>query len=144
AVTRDDAIRLDADDPLADLRGQFQLPDGVIYLLGNSLGALPRDAPVAFDRVVREEWGGRLIDGWNAGWYAQPVELGNRLARLVGASDGELVVADTTSVNLMKVVHAALSIAREHGRTRVGFEAGMFPTDIYVTTSVAAAIGCEA
>ena len=143
-MTREDAVRLDEADPLAGLRGRFLLPDGVIYLLGNSLGALPRDAPAAFDRVVREEWGGRLIDGWNAGWYAQPVELGNRLARLVGASAGEIVVADTTSVNLMKVVHAALTTGREHGRTRIGYEAGLFPTDIYVTTSVAAALGCEA
>src|SRR5206468_8158187 len=141
AVTRDDAIRLDADDPLADLRGQFQLPDGAIYLLGNSLGALPRDAPAAFERVVREEWGQQLIDGWNAGWYAQPVELGNRLARLIGAGPGEVAVADTTSTNLMKVVYAALAIGRAQGRTRIGYEAGMFPTDIYVTASVAAAIG---
>ena len=144
APTRDDALRLDQADPLAGLRERFLLPDGVIYLLGNSLGALPRDAPAAFDRVVREEWGGQLIDGWNAGWYEQPVALGDRLARLVGASAGEIVVADSTSVNLMKVVHAALAIGREHGRTRIGFEAGMFPTDIYVTTSVAAGVGGEA
>ena len=144
APTRDEAVRLDETDPLAELRDRFLLPDGVIYLLGNSLGALPRDAPAAFERVVREEWGGRLIDGWNAGWYAQPVELGDRLARLVGASPGEVVVADTTSTNLMKVVHAALSIGREHGRSRIGYEAGMFPTDIYVTASVASAVGGEA
>ena len=144
ALTRDDAIRLDDADPLAPLRERFLLPEGVIYLLGNSLGALPREAPVVFDRVVREEWGGRLIDGWNAGWYAQPVELGNRLARLLGAAHGEVVVADTTSTNLMKVVHAALAIARSHGRSRIGYEAGMFPTDIYVTESVATATGGDA
>ena len=144
APTREDAGRLDAADPLATVRERFLLPDGVIYLLGNSLGALPRDAPAAFERVVREEWGGELIDGWNAGWYAQPVELGDRLARLVGAGPGEVAVADTTSTNLMKVVHAALAIGRAQGRTRIGYEAGMFPTDIYVTGSVAAAIGGEA
>ena len=104
ALTRDDAIRLDDADPLAPLRERFLLPEGVIYLLGNSLGALPREAPAVFDRVVREEWGGRLIDGWNAGWYAQPVELGNRLARLLGAAHGEVVVADTTSTKDRKSV----------------------------------------
>src|SRR5947209_7907442 len=67
-LTREDAVRLDEADPLGSLRERFLLPDGVIYLLGNSLGALPREAPAAFERVVREEWGGQLIDGWNAGW----------------------------------------------------------------------------
>lgn len=143
-VSREDAARLDDGDPLADLRQRFLLPDGIVYLLGNSLGALPREAPARFERVVRDEWGGQLIDGWNAGWYAQPVELGDRLSRLVGAAPGEVVVADTTSVNLMKVVHAAIAIGRGEGRTTIGYEAGMFPTDGYVTTSVAAAVGAQA
>jgi kynureninase len=143
-VSRDDAVRADDTDPLGRLRDRFVLPDGVIYLLGNSLGALPRDAPAAFDRVVREEWGGMLIDGWNAGWYAQPVELGDRIARLIGASAGEVVVADTTSVTLMKVVHAALMLGRGDGREAVGYDATMFPTDVYVTASVATAIGATA
>src|SRR3954451_2202634 len=107
---------MDAADPLAHLQARFLLPDGFIYLPGISLGAFRRDAPAAFERVVREEWGGQLIDGWNAGWYAQPVELGDRLARLVGAGAGEVVVADTTSTNLMKVVYAALAISRAQGR----------------------------
>ena len=94
------------------LRDRFLLPDGRIYLLGNSLGALPAAAPAAFERVVREEWGAQLIDGWNAGWYDAPVALGDRLARLLGAGPGEVLVADTTSINLMNVVHAAVEIGR--------------------------------
>jgi kynureninase len=142
--TREDARRADEADPLASLRDRFSLPDGLIYLLGNSLGALPAAAPATFDRVVRDEWGRHLIDGWNLGWYAQPVELGARLARLVGAAPDEVVVADTTSVNLMKVVHAALALGRVAGRTAIGYDAGMFPTDGYVTASVAAAVGATA
>jgi len=144
SVARDEALRADAADPLRGLRHRFVLPPGRIYLLGNSLGALPVAAPAAFDRVVREEWGAQLIDGWNAGWYDAPVVLGDRVARLIGASPGEVVVADTTSSNLMKVVHAALTIGRRTGRGVVGYDAGMFPTDIYVTESVAAATGASA
>jgi kynureninase len=140
-ATRDDALRADEADPLRSMRERFVLPDGLIYLLGNSLGALPAHAPAAFERVVRAEWGARLIDGWNAGWYDQPVALGARLARLVGAGPAEVVVADTTSVNLMKVVHAALTIGRAAGRDVIGYDAGLFPTDIYVTESVASATG---
>ena len=141
---RDAAARSDAGDPLAGAREAFTLPDGVIYLLGNSLGALPRDAPAAFDRVVRAQWGGRLIDGWNEGWYAQPVRLGDRLAGLLGAAPGEVLVADSTSINLMKVVHAALHIGRQSGRSTIGYDAAIFPTDGYVTESVAAATGAAA
>ncbi|HMC70869.1 MAG TPA: kynureninase, partial [Mycobacteriales bacterium] len=142
--TRDDAAHADAADPLAAVRERFVLPEGVIYLLGNSLGALPAGAPAAFQRVVRDEWGAQLIDGWNGGWYAQPVDLGNRLAPLLGAAAGEVVVADTTSVNLMKVVYAALMLARGDGRRSIGYDAAMFPTDCYVTASVAHAVGASA
>jgi kynureninase len=142
--TRDDAARADAADPLAGVREMFVLPDDVIYLLGNSLGALPAGGPAAIQRVVRDEWGAQLIDGWNGGWYAQPVELGNRLAPLLGAAAGEVVVADTTSVNLMKVVYAALTLARADGRRSIGYDAAMFPTDCYVTASVAQAVDATA
>lgn len=140
-VTRAEALAEDATDPLASLRDRFLLPSETIYLLGNSLGALPAAAPERFAHVVEREWGETLIGGWNAGWYAQPVTLGDRLARLIGASPGEVVVADTTSVNVMKVVHAALMIGRADGRNTVGYEAGLFPTDGYVTASVVAAAG---
>ena len=144
SLARDDARRIDATDPLAALRDRFLLPEGQIYLLGNSLGALPASAPPVIDRVVRAEWGARLIDGWNAGWYDAPIVLGDRLARLLGAAAGEVVVADTTSINLMKVVHASLTIGRVSGRDVVGYDAAMFPTDIYVTESVARATGASA
>lgn len=143
-MNREECARADHDDPLAPLRDRFVLPPDTIYLLGNSLGALPAAAPAVFDRVVREEWGGHLIDGWNLGWYDAPVRLGSRLAPLIGAQPAEVVVADTTSMNLMKVVHAALATQRAGGRRTVGYDAAMFPTDGYVTTSVAAAVGATA
>src|SRR4051794_38950849 len=121
SAARDDAIRADASDPLRAFRDGFVTPAGCIYLLGNSLGALPAAAPEAFDRIVREEWGAKLIDGWNAGWYDAPTALGDRLARLVGAQPGEVIVADTTSITLMKVVHAALSIGRRSRTAVIGY-----------------------
>ena len=140
-VTREQCAAADRDDPLGALRTKFVLDNDTIYLLGNSLGALPAHAPEAFARVVRDEWGEHRIGGWNRGWYAQPVELGNRLARLIGAREGEVVVADSTSMNLMKVVHAALQIGAANGRASVGYDDAMFPTDAYVTASVARAVG---
>jgi kynureninase len=142
-ITRAEALAADATDPLSLLRDRFVLPPDTIYLLGNSLGALPAAAPQRFARVVEREWGEQLIGGWNAGWYAQPVALGDRLAPLIGAGPGEVVVADTTSVNVMKVVHAALALGRSDGRDILGYEAGLFPTDGYVTASVAAATGAR-
>ena len=140
----DECVTRDNTDPVAAMRTRFSLPDGQIYLLGNSLGAMPIEAPASFDRVVREEWERHLIGGWNLGWYDQPTVLGDRLARLVGAAPGEVVVADTTSINLMKVVFAAIRQQEAHGRSAVGYEAGLFPTDIYVTASVANAVGATA
>jgi len=142
-TSREECVERDDRDPLRSQRERFLLPDGVIYLLGNSLGALPTDAPVAFERVVRDEWGQHLIDGWNRGWYDLPVALGDRLARQLGASQGEVVVADSTSVNLMKVVYAALMLGRDSGRGLIGYDATMFPTDGYVTASVASAVGAR-
>jgi kynureninase len=141
---RAECERLDREDPLAAARTQFVLPPDVVYLLGNSLGALPAGASAVFDRVVQDEWGRHLIGGWNLGWYDQPRVLGDRLARLIGARAGEVVVADTTSVNLMKTVFAALAEQQPRGRRVIGFEAGLFPTDIYVARSVAEATGASA
>ena len=112
-MNRDQAQALDAADPLAALRHQFDLPPGVIYLDGNSLGVLPRATAARVQQVVRQEWGEGLIRSWNsAGWIDLPQRVGDKIARLVGAAPGELVVADSTSVNLFKVLSAALSIAR--------------------------------
>ena len=104
AMTRDQALALDAADPLAALRQQFDLPAGLIYLDGNSLGPLPRATAARLQQVVTEQWGQGLIGSWNsAGWMDLPRRIGDKIARLVGVAPGELVVTDSTSVNLYKV-----------------------------------------
>src|SRR5690606_35116503 len=95
---------LDASDPLRGLRELFVLNDGEVYLDGNSLGAMPRATPARVRDVVETEWGRDLVRGWNtAGWIGLPQRIGDKIARLVGAARGDLVVADSTSVNLFKV-----------------------------------------
>ncbi|MBC7733869.1 MAG: kynureninase, partial [Bacteriovorax sp.] len=97
-MNRQDCLALDAADPLRALKDQFALPPGVIYLDGNSLGVLPKATAARVQAVITEEWGTGLIRSWNsAGWIAQPGLIGNKIARLVGAGEGELVVADSTS-----------------------------------------------
>src|SRR5436189_1729079 len=98
-TTRSDCVALDAADPLARLRDAFDLPPGVIYLDGNSLGALPRATAPRLDALVRREWGEGLITSWNAaGWIDAPARTGAKIARLVGAKATEVTVADSTSV----------------------------------------------
>ena len=109
-MNRADAEALDAEDPLARFREAFELPPGVIYLDGNSLGPLPRATPARLDAVVRGEWGEGLIRSWNtAGWMEAPQRVGGKIARLIGAEADEVVVADSTSVNLFKLAAGALS-----------------------------------
>jgi kynureninase len=111
--TREEAAARDAADPLAPLRALFEIPAGLVYLDGNSLGVLPRATAARVQQVVRDEWGNGLIRSWNsAGWIALPQRVGDKIARLVGAGAGELVCADSTSVNLFKVLSAALSITQ--------------------------------
>ncbi|SFB76971.1 Kynureninase [Nocardioides terrae] len=142
-TTRNDAEKRDADDPLAPLRDLFDLPEGTIYLDGNSLGALPRATAARVQEVVTGEWGDALIESWNsAGWIALPHRVGDKIARLVGAGAGELVVADSTSVNVYKVLKAALGLA-EPGRDVIVSERTNFPTDLYIAQSVAREHGCE-
>ena len=108
-ITLASAQAQDARDALAPLRQEFNLPDGVIYLDGNSLGAQPKAALARAQQVIQQEWGVGLIRSWNtAGWFELPQRLGNQLGKLVGAKDGEVVVTDTTSDNLFKVLAAAL------------------------------------
>lgn len=135
--------RLDAADPLAPLRAHFELPPGTLYLDGNSLGALPRAVPERVAEVVRAEWGRDLIQSWNkAGWFALPRRVGDRIARLVGAGPGEVVAADTTSVNLFKALSAALSIQKllaqsgKAPRTEIVSERSNFPTDLYIAEAL--------
>ncbi|MBU2287119.1 MAG: kynureninase [Gammaproteobacteria bacterium] len=133
----DDCRRLDAQDPLAALRDQFILPEGVIYLDGNSLGVLPRAAPARIAQVVAEEWGQGLIRSWNtAGWFDLPQRLGDKVARLIGAAPGEVVCTDSTSINLYKVLFAALSQAGGGKRRVVLSERSNFPTDLYIAESM--------
>jgi len=135
-TTRADCLALDARDPLAGLRTRFDLPEGVIYLDGNSLGARPRAALGRAQDVVAREWGTDLIKSWNtAGWFDMPKRLGDRLAPLVGAGPGEVAVTDTTSLNLFKALAAALRIQSEGAaadRRTIVTERSNFPTDIYM------------
>jgi kynureninase len=143
-TTRPHAAALDAADPLAPLREQFDLPPGLIYLDGNSLGVLPRATPARVQAVVAQEWGQGLIRSWNdAGWISLPQRVGDKIAQLVGAGPGELVAADSTSVNLFKVLSAAARIARadDAGRRVIVSERQNFPTDLYIAESVAAQHG---
>ena len=141
-ITHDDIARLDAADPLAARRELFALPAGVIYLDGNSLGALPKSVAPRLSRAVEHEWGVGLIRSWNdADWYPAPQRVGNRIAKLIGAVDGEVVCADSTSVNLFKVLVAALRM--RPGRTRIVGERGNFPTDAYVASGVAELMSAE-
>lgn len=145
-MTRNDALALDAADPLAALREQFALPPGVIYLDGNSLGVLPRTTAARVQQVVSAEWGAELIKSWNsAGWITLPQRIGDKIARLVGAHTGELVVADSTSVNLFKVLSAALCIAHEESASRrvILSERSNFPTDLYIAEALARERGFE-
>ncbi|MPY83111.1 MAG: kynureninase [Actinophytocola sp.] len=135
-IERSDCAELDRHDPLAPLRAEFALPEGTIYLDGNSLGPLPRAARDRVREVVDVEWGDGLIRSWNdAGWFDKPRTLGARLAPLVGAEPDEVVVCDSTSINLFKVLSAALRLRPD--RTTVVSEAGGFPTDLYIIEGAA-------
>ena len=139
-MTRYDAATLDAADPLASFRHAFDLPNGVIYLDGNSLGPLPRATAGRLDQVVRDEWGRGLITSWNAaGWIEAPQRAGAKIARLIGAQAHEVAVADSTSVNLYKLAAGALSL--RPGRRTILTESGNFPTDVYVLEGLAALSG---
>ncbi|CAI8873193.1 kynureninase [Pseudomonas sp. IT-P176] len=134
-TTRNACLALDAEDSLAPLREQFALPAGVIYLDGNSLGARPVAALERAQAVIAQEWGDGLIRSWNsAGWRDLPQRLGNRLASLIGAGDDEVVVTDTTSINLFKVLGAALKVqaGRAPERKVIVSESSNFPTDLYI------------
>ena len=139
-ITRDDCLAWDRADPLAPLRDQFVLSEGTIYLDGNSLGMLPRTTSARVRDVVEREWGRDLIRSWNtAGWMDLPQRIGDKIARLVGAGPGELVVADSTSVNLFKALSAALHVARHDAPQRrvLLSERSNFPTDLYMAESIA-------
>ena len=139
-LSRADLAALDGADPLAAVREQFVLPPGVVYLDGNSLGPLPKATAAAVARVVEREWGEGLIRSWNAaGWIDAPAKVGDKIARLIGARPGEVIVADSTSVNLFKVLASALDLAQ--GRRVIVSEAENFPTDLYMMEGLIALLG---
>ena len=134
-MTIEDARALDAVDPLAHCRERFALPDGVIYLDGNSLGALPRAAPAAIADLVERQWGGDLITSWNKhDWIDAPATLGAMIAPLIGAAADEVLVCDSTSVNLFKLLVAGLGA--QPGRRVILTERNNFPTDLYVAQGI--------
>ena len=135
-ITRAQCQTLDAADTLSARRELFQLPDGVIYLDGNSLGAMPKCVPARMKQAIEVEWAVGLIRSWNdADWYPAPQRVGARIAQLVGAKGNEVIVADSTSVNLFKLLVAALRM--RPGRNVILGENGNFPTDAYVASGVA-------
>ncbi|MES2360443.1 MAG: kynureninase [Pseudomonadota bacterium] len=134
-TTLPDCRAFDAQDPLRELRHQFTLPEGVIYLDGNSLGVLPNTAAARVAQAVTQEWGQGLIRSWNdAGWFDLPQRLGDKIAQLIGAKPGEVVATDSTSINLYKVLSAALHIAAIDAPQRKVLlsERSNFPTDLYI------------
>ena len=135
-TTRQDCVELDAVDPLGAARERFSLPDGVIYLDGNSLGALPVAAARAVGDAVKRQWGEDLIASWNKhGWIGLPQKVGGRIAQLIGAGADEVVAADSVSVNLFKL--AAAAVGARAGRQVVLTEGGDFPTDLYILQGLA-------
>ena len=141
-MTLDHARALDAADPLATMRARFTLPDGVIYLDGNSLGALPAATPAAIADATTRQWGERLIRSWNEGWIDAPVRLGGKIAPLIGARADEVIVGDSTSASLFKALVAALREAAriDPARRVVLSEAGNFPTDLHVAEGAVACV----
>ncbi|MGN6376645.1 MAG: kynureninase [Sphingomonas sp.] len=136
-MTLEEARARDAADPLRSFRERFVLPDGVIYLDGNSLGPLPPATPAAMDDMVGRQWGKRLIRGWNEGWIDAPARIGGKIARLIGGAADEVIVADSTSANLFKALVATLR--RDPARRTIVTELGNFPTDLHVAEG---AVGC--
>jgi kynureninase len=145
-TTLQHCIDLDAQDPLRSLRQLFSIPDGTIYLDGNSLGVMPAATPARVADVVTREWGTDLIQSWNKnGWFAMPQQVGNKIARLIGAGDNGVVATDSTSINLYKVLSAALNMAAVDSptRKRIVSERSNFPTDLYIAEALCKERGLE-
>ncbi|MEO7494866.1 MAG: kynureninase [Massilia sp.] len=137
-IDRDYCVALDAADPLAPLRAQFALPPGLIYLNGNSLGARPASAAERARDVIEQEWGMGLVGSWNkAGWFDMPRRLGDRIAPMIGARAGEVVVTDSTSLNVFKALAAGLRMQDDRARRVLVTERSNFPTDIYMAQALA-------
>jgi kynureninase len=130
-ISRDACVVRDSVDPLRGFRDRFHIPEGVIYLDGNSLGPMPRAAAGVLNRTIEQEWGQDLIRSWNsAGWFDMPARLGDRIGALLGAAPGQTLVCDTTSINLFKAIQAAIGLRPD--RNVVIAESDSFPTDLYI------------
>lgn len=137
-----EAVQADETDPLARFRDEFVNTDpDLIYMDGNSLGRLPKGAIDLVDAVVHQQWGDHLIRSWNEGWWTLQLELGDKLAPIVGASDGEVIISDSTSVNLFKL--AAAAVRGRPGRTKIVTDDLNFPSDVYILDGVARVFGLE-
>jgi len=145
-TTLQHCIDRDAQDPLRSLRALFSIPAGTIYLDGNSLGVMPAATPARVADTVAREWGTDLIQSWNKnGWFAMPQQVGNKIARLIGAGNNEVVATDSTSINLYKVLSAALNMVAvdSPARTRIVSERSNFPTDLYIAEALCKERGLE-
>jgi len=135
-ITRESLVALDAADPLKGFRDRFDLPEGTIYLDGNSLGPLPKATPDRVAEVMRREWGRDLISSWNVhDWIGMAGRVGDKIGRLVGAAPGQTLASDSTSVNLFKLLAGALGLRPD--RRIVLSDTGNFPTDLYMAQGLA-------
>jgi len=129
--TRELALKLDQEDSLNRFRERFVIADpSLIYLDGNSLGRLPRETMGNLDETIKKQWGDRLIRSWNEGWYQQSMRMGKKIAQIIGARPDEVILSDSTSINLYKLAYGAL-LAQE-GRTEIISDDMNFPSDLYV------------
>ena len=143
-MTRENCAEMDHTDPLAFARARFSLPEGVVYLDGNSLGALPANTAARLANAVETEWGRGLIRSWNqADWITLPQKVGAKIAALIGARSDEVIAADSTSVNIFKLLTGALTLARaaDPSRRVILSEAGNFPTDLYIAEGINSLFG---
>ena len=130
-----EARKLDNKDPLSSFRNQFVIDDDAqIYLNGNSLGRLPKRSADALAKVINQEWGADLISSWNKSWYTKSSEIGDKIAAIIGANQGEVIVSDNTSTNLYKLVYAALNLQNE--RTTIVTDKFNFPSDLYILDGI--------
>ena len=139
-MNRADCEALDRADPLAPKRALFAIPDGLNYLDGNSLGVLPRGVAERVAATVTQQWGETLIRSWNEhGWFALPQKVGDRIAKLVGAAPGTVIAGDTISINLFKLLGAALKLRPD--RKVILSDSGNFPSDLYVAQGLRDLLG---
>jgi kynureninase len=139
-LTREDFLKLDQEDQLAPFRNEFHIPQDVIYMDGNSLGAMPKNASGRVREVTEHEWAHGLIKSWNtADWFTAPRRIGDKIAGIIGAGQGEVVATDSTGINLFKALSAALAINSD--RSVIVMEGSNFPTDNYITQGLVEFLG---